>query len=204
MQCLLGCVAKPGVICLQLSAALGGALQTLQDQLHVLEILDSGPAASWPGVGQVCHPLLAAQHLNILPLICCCDSFACAQESLHCDPWHAALRLALAGRAAMQTLASCSCPIPHLTLQALKDVAALARMVAEGASLAEREAASEAEQRRAAAEHAQAASDRAAACEQAQTVSKARATKLQQELQAKQQVRFARMPGAAAGPIPLR
>ena len=40
--------------CLQLSAALGGALQTLQDQLHVLEILDSGPAASWPGVGQVC------------------------------------------------------------------------------------------------------------------------------------------------------
>ena len=54
---LLGCVANTGVICLQLSAALGGALQTLQDQLHVLEILDSGPAASWPGVGQVCHPL---------------------------------------------------------------------------------------------------------------------------------------------------
>ena len=59
MQSLLkhDCGKACGVTCLQLSAALGGALQTLQDQLRVLEILDSGPAASWPGVGQVCHPL---------------------------------------------------------------------------------------------------------------------------------------------------
>ena len=73
----------------------------------------------------------------------------------------------------------------------MRDVGALARMLADGASSAEREAASEAEQRRAAAEHAQAASDRAAASEQALTVGKARVAKLQQELQAKQQVRFA-------------
>lgn len=106
--------------------------------------------------------------------------------------WHAALlALASAGAAAIQTPASRSCSCPYFTLQALKDVGALARMVAEGASLAEREAASEAEQRRAAAQQAQAASDRAAASEQALAASKARAAKLQQELQGKQQVRFA-------------
>ena len=106
--------------------------------------------------------------------------------------WHAALlALAPAGAAVIQTPASCSCSFPNFTLQALKDVGALACMVAEGASLAEREAASEAEQRRAAAQQAQAASDRAAASEQALAASKARAAKLQQELQGKQQVRFA-------------
>ena len=98
----------------------------------------------------------------------------------------------------MQTLASRSCSRPYFMLQALKDVGALARMLAEGASSTEREAASEAEQRHAAVEHAKAASDRAAATEQALAVSKARATKLQQELQTKQQVRLA-PPGAAAG-----
>ena len=58
-QAISACNAwqNSSVTCLQLSAALGGALQTLQDQLHVLEILDAGPAASWPGVGQVCSPL---------------------------------------------------------------------------------------------------------------------------------------------------
>ena len=148
----------------------------------------------------MCHPL-RLNTANILSAIPCFESLSALRGAYHCSPWHAVLWLALAGKGAMQTSASCSCLFPCLMLQALKDVGALARMVAEGASSAEREAAAEAEQRRAAAEHAQAASDRAAASEQALTVSKARAVKLQQELQAKQQVRF---PGAAGGPRHMR